>query len=171
MAEPRITRDEMPSRQVEVEFKLPYTHYGPPAFDKPEYIYEVQWHEKAFGGFRLVVSRFYFDSLEKAYKAYAVHKRKWYGPLKNPLDKKIERETKKLLALARESRKQWKRTEENLKDFYPIRLREYMAYLRRAKWVRDKRRREREKILSMGIYDGTIYIEQQIQKIREDKDE
>lgn len=168
MVEPRITKNEMPPTGTIVEFKSPYTHYAPPNFDTPHFLYEVQWYERFFPGVRLVISKFYFDSLEQAHAEFKAHQERWFGPLTNPIDTELEKETKKILDECRRGRENRRKAIQNMEDFYPLGLREYMERLRRAKWVKDKRKREKQKIMNMGSTDAAIYIQQQLSKINQE---
>lgn len=167
--ESRIAYGEQPPENKRVEFKNPYTLYARPDFNIPKYIYEIRWREKLFGGKRTVISKFVFDTEEECKTAFENHKLSWYGEVLYEIDEELEKEHQKILAMAREARENYKRIQKTIDEYYPTGLMEYMERLRRKKWVKDKRKRERIKLMSMNPIRAEEYIKDQMEKF--DKEE
>lgn len=158
----QVVYGQMPSSHIEVEFMLPYTHYSPPNFDVPEFIFEVRW----FKGNKMVISKFIYTDLETCKKEFEHQKIKWYGKNKNIIDKVLDKEIRNIQKAAHESRLNYKRAERILKEFYPIGLREYMERMRRMNYVKAKRKREKMKIMSMIPEDAENYINKKMENMK-----
>lgn len=167
--EPRIVIRENPPEGKRFTLKNPYTHYTPPGFDKPEYIFEIWWREKTFGGKRLVISKFIYDTQEECQKNFASQKENLYGQITYEIDQEIDNAVSKIQSLAKESRENYRRIQKTIDEFYPTGLMEYMERLRRKKWVKDKRKREKMKLMSMNPIRAEEYIKGQMEKF--DKEE
>lgn len=166
--EPRIVFNEQPPTQSRAKFKDPYTLYSRPDF-VPQYIYEIVWYEKVFGGKRAVISKFIYKTKEECETAFKKHCKDWFGEIKYEIDTELEQAAQKIREEARQSRENYRRAEEILEDYYPLGLREYMERLRRKKWVKDKRKREKTKIISMNLMRAEKYIQQQMKKLDEEE--
>lgn len=167
--EPRIVIGENPPEGKRFTLKNPYTHYTPPGFDQPEYIFEIWWREKVFGGKRFVISKFIFGTEQECQQQFTSIKDSLYGPITYEIDEELDAAVSKVQASAHESRKNYKRIQKTIDDFYPTGLMEYMERLRRKKWVKDKRKREKMKLMSMNPIKAEEYIKDQMEKF--DKEE
>lgn len=167
--EPRIVIGENPPAYKKFTLKSIYTHYTPPNFDVPEYVFEIWWREKMFAGTRLVISKFIFDDEDSCKKCFESKKDELYGPIVYEIDLELDEAVSKIQASAKESRENYKRIQKTIDDFYPTGLMEYMERLRRKKWVKDKRRREKAKLLSMSPIKAEEYIKNQMNKLDEEE--
>ena len=167
--EPRIVIGENPPLGKCFTLKNPYTHYAPPNFNVPEYVFEIWWREKTFGGKRLVISKFISQTQEECQKQFSFIREQLYGPTAYEIDQELEEATYKIKASAHESRENYRRIQKTIDDFYPIGLTEYMERLRRKKWIKDKRKREKIKLMSMNPVKAEEYIKNQMDKLDEEE--
>ena len=167
--EPRFVFGENPPLGKRFTLKNPYAHYIPPTFDVPEYVFEIWWREKVFGGTRLVISNFIFDDEDACKKCFETKKEELYGPIVYEIDEELDEAVSKIQASAKESRENYKRIQKTIDDFYPTGLMEYMERLRRKKWVKDKRKREKMKLMSMNPIKAEEYIKIQMDKLDEEE--
>lgn len=156
----RLTQNELPPKRAYIEFAAPYALATPPDFIF-QYVYEVIWYEKK----TKVISRFIYSDKETAQREYQKAQENLCVPLKEDLA--LKRGIKKTREAAKRARENFIELQKNLDSFYPFRLYEYMERLRRAKWAREKRKREKRKIMDMHPSRANDYIAEKIKTMEE----
>lgn len=156
----RLTQNELPPKRAYIEFGAPYALATPPDFTF-QYVYEVIWYENR----TKVISRFSYEDRDTAQKEYLKAQKELCGPLKEDLA--LKRGMQRTRDAAKRARENFIELQNNLENFYPLRLYEYMERLRRAKWAREKRKREKRKIMDMHPSRANDYIAEKM-KIMDD---
>lgn len=162
--ETRVVYGQMPPTDRHFALKSPYTQYSKPDFT-PHHYYEYVWNECVPEKIR-IISKIEFPTLEECQKAFEIENKKYLdttGIISN-----INNQIEKTQLKARESHRRYVEIM-STDDFYPTALWNYMDRLRRAKYVKEKRKREKNKILSMPPKEAKIYIERKLKEMENDE--
>ena len=160
----RVVFGESPPKDRHFTLKNPYTEYSKPDF-LPHHYYEIIWFEYHPEKTK-VISKIEFSTFEECKKAYeiAVSQMLDVSDVESDINERMEQTRQ----MARENRENFIEIM-TTDDFYPTALWEYMDRLRRKKYVKDKRRREKQKILAMMPNDAKIYLEKKLKELENDE--
>lgn len=164
--ETRVVFGELPPKDKHFTLKNPYTQYSKPDF-QPHHYYEIIWFEYTPEKIK-IISKIESPTLEECKNAFEKIKNKLLDT--SDVQSDINERMENTRALAKEARENYIDITTN-DDFYPVSLWEYMDRLRRKNYVKAKRKREKQKILSMMPKDAKLYIEQKLKEMENDENE